>query len=174
MKETIVSKQNMEGLKTLSEITLKISDAKNLLFKLQEDETEYLILREKRAMERIQKVIDDSGEMVKEADKNYEKIQELFNGISEFASNLVSIQEQFTSLFSAFNERNVLWEADMAKQQDEILDIRNKIKVDQIKIENDSKSIDIAKQKIKDDQRKLDSDRGTVERAIIRLKENRI
>lgn len=53
MENHILEKKTMEAVKALSDLTLKISEQQNLLCKLQEEETEYLIEREKKAMERI-------------------------------------------------------------------------------------------------------------------------
>ena len=46
--EHTISKEEMDALKALSEINMEISKQKELLFKLQEEETQYLIDREKR------------------------------------------------------------------------------------------------------------------------------
>lgn len=172
MEETIVSKQNMESIKALSDVNLKISDAKNTLFRLQEEETDYLILREKKAMERIQKVIDDSKEMIKEADENHGQIKELIIGVTQISENLTRLYSGFQDLSKEFEERNVLWEADIGKQQDDIAEARKEIKIEKVQIENDKKSIQQTKVKQENDQKKLDSDRGTVQRAIERLKSN--
>lgn len=53
MDEHIVRKEHMEAVRALSDINLEISKQKELLLKLQEEETQYLIDREKRFMERI-------------------------------------------------------------------------------------------------------------------------
>lgn len=172
--ENIVSKEHMESLKALSDVNIKISEAQNTLFKLQEEETEYLITREKKAMDRIQKVVDDSKEMVKEADKNHGQVKELGVNISEFAQKLLRIQDNFKSLLVEFEERNVEWEKVIGKQQDDLEEIRKQQKVQNIQLINDKRAIEMAKKKLTEDQKKIESDRGTIQRAIIRLKNNKI
>lgn len=172
--ENIVTKEQMESLKALSDVNIKISEARNLLFKLQEEETEYLVGREKKAMERIQKVIEDSQSMVREANENYSQIQQLLNGVSDFAGKLQKMQEDFQGLLADFEERNVEWERTVGKQQDGIVDIRNQLKIEQVQIKNDKETIELTQKRLIESQRKLDSDRGTLERTIERLKNNNL
>lgn len=167
--EHTISQQEMQSLKALSDLNIKISEAKNLLFKLQEEETEYLSIREKKAMDRIQKVVDDSKEMVKQADENHGEIKLLFNEVSGFADKLLKTQDIFHGLLSEFEESNVEWERDIGKQQDDLAEIHKMLNVEKVKIENDKQSLVIASKKLADDQRKLDSDRGTLQRNIERL-----
>jgi len=172
--EMELEKTKMESIKAIADANLKVSEARNLLFKLQEQETEYLVVREKKAMDRIQLVMDTSKEMVKEADQNHLKIKNLGVEISEFVNNLLEIQKNFQDLLTEFEERNVEWERDIGKQQDDLVEIRNQQKVTLVQIENDQQNIALARKRLEDDQRKLDSDRGVVERTIKRLKENKI
>ena len=172
--DNIVTKEQMDSLKALSEINLKISEAKNTLFALQEDETEYLVARERKAMDRIQKVVDESTELVKEADQNHTQIKQLFVEVSAFAEKLIKTQQDFRGLITEFEQRNVEWEKDIGRQQDEIEEIRKKQKIEKVQIENDLQNISQARKKLTEDQKKLDSERGTLERAIKRLKEGRI
>lgn len=172
--EHTVSKENMESLKALSDINLKVSEAKNLLFKLQEDETAYLVTREEKAMDRIQKVVEESHSLVQEADKNHAQIKALIVEVSAFVEHLLQIQENFQGLLAEFEERNIDWERDIGKQQDDIAEIRKGLKLEKVQIENDLKNINVARKKLAEDQKKLDSDRGLIDRTIKRLKENRI
>lgn len=167
--EHTISTQEMESVKALSDVNIKISEAQNLLFKLQEQETEYLVVREKKAMDRIQKVVEVSKAMVTEADQNHAQIKALLSGISEFVSKLLKARENFTGLLAEFEERNIEWEKDIGKQQDQIIKIHQQLKIEKIQIKNDKESLESARNKLADDQRKLDSDRGTLQRTITRL-----
>lgn len=171
---SIISAEQMESMQALADISVKISEAKNLLFELQEQETEYLKNREKKAGDRIQQIVDESREMVKEADNNHSKIKVLSSGLSGFVGNLVKAQEDLHSLFEDFEERNVEWEKDIGRQQDDIAEIRKQQKIREVELINTEKSLSLARKKLGDDQKKLNSDRGTLERAIQRLREKRI
>lgn len=172
--EIIVGKEQMESLKALAETNLKLSEAKNLLFKLQEEETAYLQAREKKALDRIKKTVEESRELVRVAEENHSEIKNLYIETSNFAENLVKLQEDFKLMLESFEERNISWEKDIGKQQDDIAQIKKEMKIEKLQIENDIKSLERSRQKLEEDQKKLKSDRGTIERAIKRLKENRI
>lgn len=172
--ENIVSTEQMESIKALSDVNIKISEAQNLLFKLHEEETTYLVVREKKAMERIQKVVDDSQEMLKEANKNHGQIKELGIGASEFLGKILRVQDNFHGFIVELDERNVEWEKHIGKQQDDIAEVRKHLKVENNQIENDKKTLIQAQKQLLDDQKKLDSGRGTLTRAIERLKQGKI
>lgn len=164
----------MDTLKALAETTMKVSEAKSTLIKLEETETEYLVAREKLAMERIQKVHDDSAEILKQTQTNYVDAQALLATVSTAASFMDGAYTRFTELTELFNARNAAWEANCATWEAEVTKTKNQIKVEQVKIENGKKANEQMVLKLANDQRKLDSDRGTIERAVARLKENRI
>ena len=60
----------MEALEKLAATNLLISNAKNALFKLKEDEARYLSEREQKTLDKIQKVFEDSETILNNAKKN--------------------------------------------------------------------------------------------------------
>lgn len=174
METLELEKSKMESIKALADVNMKISEAQNLLFKLQEDETAYLVLRETKAVGQIKQVVEESQAMLKEADLNHGQIKELLTEVSQFVDKLLKIQENFHQLFAEFEERNVEWEKDISRQQEEIAEIRKNQKVQQVQIESEFKNIVAANKNLADGQKKLNSERGTLERAIQRLKQGRI
>lgn len=174
MEQHVITTEQMESMEALSKVNLEISEARNVLFKLQEEETAYLVARERKVMDRIQKTVDESHQLVKEADKNHGQIKLFAGEISNFAQNLLRIQKDFHETLEEFENRNIEWEKDIGRQQDGIANIRKSLKVESVQIENDKKSLKQGQKRLENDQKKLNSDRGTVERAINRLKENRV
>lgn len=172
--EKTVDHQTMQALKALSDTNLKVSEARTILINLQETETEYLIGREKKAMERIQKVHDDSADLLKGTQENYRAVSEILAIVSGASDSLAEAYKDFKALLADFDERNALWQENCQNWESGVVEARKLMKIEQAKIENGKKSNEIAAAKIAEDRKKLDSDRGTVERAINRLKENRI
>lgn len=164
----------MEALQALADTNIKISEAKGALFKLQETETEYLVVREKKAMDRIEKTIADSREFVDEANKNYEEVKNFALDASSFAESLIKAQGTFHKMLEEFEERNVIWEQEIGKQQDEIAEEKKNLKAQKTVIENDRKSLSKAKAQHSMDALKLAGEWGELNRAITRLKEGRI
>lgn len=174
MSEHIVSKEQMEALKALADTNIKISEAKGALFKLQETETEYLVVREKKAMDRIEKTIADSREFVDEAKKNYEEVKDFALEASSFAESLIKARGIFHKLLEEFEERNVIWEQDIGQQQDEIAEEKKNLKAQKVVIENDRKSLTKARVQHASDTLRLAGEWKELDRAITRLKEGRI
>lgn len=173
MDETKVSTEQMGALKALTDTNLKISAARITLDKLEETETVYLIGREEKAMERIQKIHDDSAELLKQIQSNYADVHSLLASVSACAEYLDTAYRQFTGLLSAFDERNSAWEAKCTEWETEKEKIGNQIKTDQAKIENEKVASIVRKKNLDEMKLKIDSDRGEIERAITRLKEGR-
>lgn len=174
MSEHTVDKQTMDALKALSDINLKVSEARNILVQLQENETEYLVSREKKAVDRIQTTLDSSKELVEQINKNYDTIADFARSISEGAVFLSDAQKAFRALTEAFTEKQCEWERDIKNQEETITALRNSLKVDAIRLDGDKKTVESANKKLQDDTRKLEDERGTIERTIKRLKEGRV
>lgn len=172
--ETIVEKQKMESLKALADTNMSISEAKGILFKLQETETEYLVEREKKAVARIQKSLEESDSLIKETYANYEEIKNLSNTVSLFSNFLSESYTKFQEMVSFFSEQSNLWEKDMQRQERQISEIKEKMKAERIIIQNDKESIERRQKQLKDDQRRIEDQRQTLARSIERLKQNRI
>lgn len=172
--EHTVDKQTMDALKALSDINLKVSEARNVLTKLEETETEYLVSREKKAIKKIQTTLDSSKELVEQINKNYETISGFAHSVSDGAVFLSKAHGSFTALVEAFAQKQTEWERDIKNQEETIVALKNSLKVDMVWLEGEKKTLDYGNKKLHQDSLKLEDERGTLERAIIRLKQGRI
>lgn len=174
MDEHELSKEHMDSMKALADTNMKIGEAKGTLLKLQEQETSYLKEREEKVHARIQKILDDSKELLAEAQANYSKIKELHDTVSSFSSFLSSAYDFFIGILKDFREKNDLWDNQASEIEEGFAKIRQEINNDRIRIKNDQEAL-IQRKKVLDVEKvKIDSDRGELDRAITRLKENRI
>lgn len=156
MEITELEKSKMDSMKELADTNIKISEAKNLLFKLQEDETQYLVVREKKALEKIQKALDDSKELLDKTHKNYEKIHEFCQSVSSYADFLSETHKKFQEMLEVFKSRNQIWDGN-AKQHYEELARQRKI------VEQDTQAIEQREKQIKEAQEGLEKDRKRIE-----------
>lgn len=174
MEPTILEKSKMDAVKELASISMQISEAKNLLFKLQEGETEYLVTRETKALEKIHKVLEDSKELLKQTYENYQEIHQFYGTITEYKEFLFKGHAEFENLLKDFNERNELWDKEMQKREDGFTELKKSFKIQHEEIEAGRDAIKKANEQIANERTKIESERGTIERMIIRFKENRI
>ncbi len=173
MNENTVSQKHMEALQALAKATMDISEANNTLRKIREEETEYLVSREKKALVRIQEVLDISHNLVEETNKNYESIQELAKTITEGAELLASATDSFFSLIETKDNKFKEWENAVKNQEETVVSLRNGLKVEATAIESAKSQVQKDKDELLKERRKLDDERGTLDRAIERLKNNR-
>lgn len=164
----------MDALQALSATNLKIGEAKNALSKLQEIETEYLEGREKKALTRINSVLDNSRELLKNTQENYEEVQTLLNTAATFADYLTEAQEKFQTIVEKLNEKADLWEKTIEIQEIEISKQKDNIKLQQSLIESAQKNIEAKEKQLEIKARRIEDQRGTLERAINRLKEGKV
>jgi len=174
MDEHELSKENMDSVRALAETNMKIGEAKSTLLKLQEQETSYLEEREKKVLARIEKILDDSKDVLAEAQANYSKVRELFGTVSSVSSFLTKAYEAFVGMLTDFREKNDLWDNKVSSIEESFAKIRQEINSDKIRIKNDQEALERAKRGLALEQRKIVSDRGELDRAITRLKEGRI
>jgi len=160
--ETELEPQKMQMLKEMADTNVRISDAKNLLFKLQEDETVYLEAREKKAMVKINKVFEDSKDLLDKTYKNYEEIHQFCQKVNEYADFLSETHTKFQKILEVFEKKNELWEKNVKNTNEEIAKQR-KI------IEQDSKAIKIREERIDEENEKIKKEREHLESQQVAL-----
>lgn len=169
-----ITKENMEAMQTLADTNVKIGEAKGSLEAIKAIEIAYLEAREKKAVSVVQKVLEDSKALLSEAATNYLKVKELSATASSFARFLIEAHDSFKQLVVKFEEKGILWEEQVKRQEDEFVKLRNDIKRDRILLDNDQAALDTRRKQMDVEKRKLDDDRQTLDRAIKRLKEGKI
>lgn len=170
MNETIVTNEQMNALKALSDTNMKVSESKATLIKIEETKQQYFKIRETETNERIAKIIAESAEVLKQARENYYETTQFYYTITSFADSLNVSYETFVHLINDFNERDQEWQKSFAEQE-------NYLKQLKIEIDNDKQNIIKEKNKIESDKKLLEIDRikvndmrGTIEREINRIK----
>lgn len=168
------SRDHMEALNALAQTNLKIGEARGLLVKLQEDETFYLIERERKAEMVIQGMLERSGTLLAEISKNYAEVMEYSRDVASLGEFIVSMSEDLRRMVEEFDAKDAAWWVKVGKQNEEFEKIRKDIKRDQILVNNDRIAVEAEKAKIALAWRKISDENSQIERAIKRLKENRI
>lgn len=164
----------MEALKSLAETNLQVSAVKDTLGKLKNEEKVYIEEREKKVLAQIEEMIAESGSILTEAYQNYNAIHDLSKNSAEFATFLSEAYQDFQNLKETFDTSTSEWEKSVEATQKGFENVRNQIKVDKIKAQNDNEAIEKAQKALGVERRKIRDERETLERAILRLKENRI
>lgn len=174
MKTEEISQEKMEALKTLADTNVKIGEARGILSNLKAEEAVFLDEREKKALERVQQILDESEETLKEAFTNYEEIRKFFSNVSDFANFLLEAYNDFQELKKTHDEYAQSWEKKVESTENHLAEIRKLIKIDQEQNAEDRKAIDKAWKEIGEAKRGMRSERETLDRAIKRLEENRV
>lgn len=163
MNENILTKEKMDGMKALAETNMKISEAKSILFKLQEDETSYLEIREKKSLDRIQKNLEDSKKLIEETKGNYNESHQIHAVASSLSDLIMRVFGKLRSSIEDFDQRQEDWEREIGRQSDEIADQRKEIKLESNRIENEKKNLKNKEIKLKEMESHLDSRQRTLE-----------
>lgn len=154
--EHILEKENMDAIKALSDVNIKVSEAKNLLFKLQEEETEYLVQREEKALSKINKVLVESKDLLDKTHQNYESIHEFCRSVSGYAEFLTETYNKFQKLLEIFKERNEIWDKNAKHQDVEFANLRKLI-------ENDTKAVEEREKRVAEETKSLQVQREQIE-----------
>lgn len=171
---TELEKEKMDSVRALAETNMQISEAKTLLFKMREEEKAYIASRSNKALTEIQKIFDESSELVQGIRSNYKEVNDVTKEASILTTSLLEARENLTILIKDFEEHSKHWEKQVKEREKVFEDIKKDIKKDQVTIANDKKSIEKQKTLLKEEQRKIEDQRATLERAIERLKQGRI
>lgn len=174
MNEIQVDTKRMEALRGLADLNIQISNARTALTKLQEIETDYLVSREKKAMERIDGILKRSEDLIAEAGKNYEQITDLSKAVAEGAAILGEAYEAFSEVARLFEERGIIWEKDAKRQEERIEKAWQAIKIDRVKLDNERATVEDSKKDLAEKVRKYTDDRAALERDIKRIQKGKI
>jgi paraquat-inducible protein B len=113
-----LEKQKMESLNALVQANLGVSDAKNKLVKLKEEEGAYLAEREEKALARIQSILDESTDILTKIDTNYAEIKHIHETVSSIATFLEESYARLQELHKLFTTKTELWEGEIAKKEE--------------------------------------------------------
>lgn len=141
---------------------MEISKARGLLVSLQETETLYLMNREKKVLDKINKAFEESREILNSTRENYAGVQEIISTISTFTSFLEGIHKSFNNLFDDFSERSVSWENKIDSQLIEIEEEKIKIKNDKLLIAKEKEFVKNSKEGLVALQTQIESKQATL------------
>ncbi len=163
MNENIITKEQMDSMKALAQTNMEISKARGLLFQLEETETIYLENREKKAMDKIKKALDESKGLLIETNKNWSEVQGLYETASKSSVFLGEMYENMDGIIKDFTERSKSWEEHIDTQLEEIAKQNQDIKIQRVEIEN-SKTMLLKRDKsLKEAQILLESRQAALE-----------
>ena len=169
-----IEKQKMDALNALVQANLSVSDAKNKLVKLKEEENVYIAEREREALARIQSILDESNEILTNINTNYAEIKHIYETVSNIAAFLDESHAKLQGLHTLFTQKTELWEQEIAEKEKSMEELKKNLQVQTTLIENEKVSLKSKEKSLKAFERKLNDERGTLERAVARLKEGRI
>jgi len=151
-----LQQEKIEILRELANTNIQISNAKNTLFKLQEDKTAYLEEREKETLQQIDQLVQESGDIIVQVQKNYDEIHQFCNTISEYSDFLLEAQDKFQSMLETFQARNEVWDENVKRQYQELAVLRKEV-------EQDQKDIEIRENRIQKKTKDLENQRLQIE-----------
>lgn len=169
MNEIETTVKHFEALTALSNVNLKISEARNTLIKLEEIETEYLVSRENKAMDRIKNVLESSKELVAETNKNYEIIKDFARSVTQSSNFLTEAHKSFSELIDEKDKYYQSWEKDIKNQEEAIVQIQNGLKIQMTAVESGKKQIEVGKSNLETERRKIEDMRGRLQQTIRRF-----
>lgn len=161
-----LEREKMEVVREISATNLKISEAKNLLFKLQEEETEYLEKREQKALEKVQKVLAESRDLLEVTTGNYDLIHEFCKTLSGYADFLEEAHEKFGKMLEHFDERNAEWDKNAKLQHGEIARQRKIVEGDKKALEEREKRMDEKAESLKAQREHIESQQKSLAAAF--------
>jgi len=164
-----IEQKKMDALRVLSETNLEMSKAKALLLELQKNERAYFNDRENRVSVTIQKLMDDSSDVIRSATATYDEIMALSKEISAFVDILVDANTQFDTIISDFERKKEEWDTEVKEKDKQVEENNRKIESIQTIIKNDKVSISKELKKLEDRVRIVSAREGDVERNHARI-----
>lgn len=159
----------MDSVKALAETNMQISEAKNVLYNLKKEETEYILSREKKVIERINELYQESKSVIDDIKNNYEGTKIILQLAHDATKFLKENQIKFQDFTTSFDKRCEAWEKEVREQEERFISIKKGLEQDKVQIANDKKTIESTRLIMAEERRKIEDDRATLERAFNRL-----
>lgn len=172
--DIIVTKESMDALQALADTNMKVSQAKAALAKLEEDETEYLLSREQRVVERLNRTLIQSETLVTETLNNYALVKSFADAVSHTADAVVAATQEIVRRDETFKDTINAFEAHCNTQEAKLAEQKKVIQSAHILLNSEKEGIERQKKLLSEKSRKIADERATLERAITRLTEQRI
>ena len=169
-----LKKEEFETVKALSEMSLKISEARQTLTELKNTETEYITERENKVVAQIQIIFDKSDSLVKQINKNHKDVNQLCLVVSEYKEFVKDGYNKFTELLNDFNERSTEWDLMVKDKYEEFSRLENEVKQSKESIKRDFDLIEKQKEEIRKEKIKLEDKQQIIKRTVERLKNKQI
>lgn len=169
-----LDKEKMDAIRAIADANLKVSEAKNALLAVKNDEAKYIKEREAITRSSIEKILEESKAILDGAYANYAEVKALQKDVLELASWIIDGQKSFSSMLADFEKMSSEFSAYMEEKEKDIASKRTEIMADKIRIANDRQGVEDARKRLEIDRRKVEDSRGVVERQIIRLKQGKI
>jgi thioester reductase-like protein len=157
-----LEKEQFDTLKLLADTNIKISDAKDTLNKLQDSESEYIISREEKVTEAINKLLEESSELLSQVHTNYQKVNDFCTVVSSYYDFLKEIHTKFEKMLDTSKKRDELWEENIRNQNQSIANQRKIIEEDRKRLDSDEENIKNKKKQLEKDIIYLESRQETL------------
>lgn len=174
MENQELDKLKMQTMNEIAESNVLIGNMKAELVKLEEDRENFFKLRSDELVERLEKALDDSHEIVDKTISNYTLVQEFYQILTSYS---VFIKESQTQLEEDANEFNLSAQKVVDKlnaREAQIDSDRKQIDAQLSFVKGEIDRMEIEKRQLTDDQRILRDGRESLKRAIERLKNQRV
>lgn len=174
MDQKEIEREKMEAMQALASTNMKVSEARNTLIQVQEEETVYLVGREKRAMERIDEVLKDSESVLEKVSTNFKESVDLSREVTDTMAQIMAFLTAFRESKERFAEKCDAWDAMIGIKEDTIADLKRKADAQTLINSNEHEALQKERKRINEEKRKLDDDKAELERNIKRYKEGKL
>jgi len=162
----ILEKTKFDAVKEIADMTIQISGAKLALEEIKNAKNEFISEREKETVEKIQKIINDSKEILEQANKNYAEVHNLLNILTSYKECLDELNEKFAEMIGDFNKKDKEWKENTEKQYKEIEELQRQTKEDAEKVKREKDDIKKAHLQIKKDYQRIASRQAQIKSAL--------
>jgi len=172
MNTETLKAEHFNSLKELSEMAIKISEAKETLIRLENTKTQYLKIRKEQTITAVNEALAQSEELIKKIQSNNNEVHTLYKTVSSFKGFLDEMYAGFQQLLADFEQNKELFDAKVEAQTHAFSKIEADLKAEEKSIKAQKKELEASFEHLERDKIKLADERETIKRTVERLKNN--
>lgn len=157
-----LDKERMKSLEDLTRIGMQVSERHIELEAVKGLEADYLVEREGRAIAAVDRVLNESEEILATTAKNYGAVQTLAEDTRVFSDRLMDLFAGVKSVLERFNTKAELWEKNVADREARLAEQKTVVKMQEQAIANSRKSLDARTAEVLAAEEKLKADQAEI------------
>lgn len=169
-----IEQKKMDALKSLSDISMEISETQANLIKVKLEESTYFADREKEMSQRVGILLEESQGVIGQTYQNYLEVRVFCHNVFNFSEKVTSFLKDLLAAQELFEKREEEFKIAISKEEERLYLAKRELNIQKIDLESEKTGLITREKELVKQETKAKDLLEELQRGIKRLKEGRI